>query len=442
MQKTIPMTSYQSTSLSGRITIPGDKSISHRSLILGGLASGETHIHGLLESDDVLNTAAAMQAMGACIHRKDDLWIIRGTGNGCLLAAQKPLDFGNAGTGARLVMGMVGPYHMKTTFIGDASLSKRPMGRILDPLRLMGVEIEATYGDHLPLTLYGPKMASPIRYRIPMASAQVKSAILLAGLNTAGTTTVIEPILTRDHTEKMLKAFGAELEIETDAEGTRFIHLGGQPHLTGQVINIPGDPSSAAFPLIAALLVEDSDITLENVLINPSRIGFIETLWEMGAQIELLNKRQTGGEDIADLRVKSSTLKGVTVPKKRAPSMIDEYPALAVAAAFAEGKTIMLGIEELRVKESDRLSAIAQGLKINNVNCEEGKDFLIVHGKGSAKGLGGGKVTTHLDHRIAMCFLVFGLVSEKPVTIDDKRMISTSFPEFVPFIKRLGGKIS
>ncbi|WP_406603990.1 3-phosphoshikimate 1-carboxyvinyltransferase [Bartonella gliris] len=442
MQKAIPITAYKSTRLSGKIKIPGDKSISHRSLILGGLANGKTHIHGLLESDDVLNTAAAMQAMGACIHKKDDLWIIRGTGNGCLLAAQQPLNFGNAGTGARLVMGMVGPYHMKTTFIGDASLSKRPMGRILDPLRLMGVEIEATHGDHLPLTLYGPKMANPIRYRIPMASAQVKSAILLAGLNTAGITTVIEPILTRDHTEKMLKAFGAELEIEIDAKGTRFIHLNGQPHLTGQTIDVPGDPSSAAFPLIAALLVEDSDIIIENVLINSSRMGLIETLWEMGAQIELLNQRKTGGEDVADLRVKSSMLKGITVPKERAPSMIDEYPVLAVAAAFAEGKTVMLGVEELRVKESDRLSAIAQGLKINNVDCEEGIDFLIVHGKSSAKGFGGGHVTTHLDHRIAMSFLIFGLVSEKPVTIDDKRMIATSFPEFIPFMQQLGGKIS
>ncbi|WP_317992614.1 3-phosphoshikimate 1-carboxyvinyltransferase [Bartonella gliris] len=442
MQKAIPITAYKSTRLSGKIKIPGDKSISHRSLILGGLANGKTHIHGLLESDDVLNTAAAMQAMGACIHKKDDLWIIRGTGNGCLLAAQQPLNFGNAGTGARLVMGMVGPYHMKTTFIGDASLSKRPMGRILDPLRLMGVEIETTHGDHLPLTLYGPKMANPIRYRIPMASAQVKSAILLAGLNTAGITTVIEPILTRDHTEKMLKAFGAELEIEIDAKGTRFIHLNGQPHLTGQTIDVPGDPSSAAFPLIAALLVEDSDIIIENVLINSSRMGLIETLWEMGAQIELLNQRKTGGEDVADLRVKSSMLKGITVPKERAPSMIDEYPVLAVAAAFAEGKTVMLGVEELRVKESDRLSAIAQGLKINNVDCEEGIDFLIVHGKSSAKGFGGGHVTTHLDHRIAMSFLIFGLVSEKPVTIDDKRMIATSFPEFIPFMQQLGGKIS
>ncbi len=442
MQKAISITAYKSTSLSGKIKIPGDKSISHRSLILGGLASGETHIHGLLESDDVLNTAAAIQALGACIIRKNGLWVIRGTGNGCLLAAQSPLDFGNSGTGARLVMGMVGPYHMKTTFVGDTSLSKRPMGRILDPLRLMGVEIEATHDDRLPLTLYGPKTASPIRYRLPMASAQVKSAILLAGLNTAGTTTVIEPILTRDHTEKMLKAFGAELEIETDAEGTRFIHLNGQPHLTGQTLDIPGDPSSAAFPLIAALLVEDSDITIENVLINNSRMGLVKTLWEMGAQIELLNQRQTGGEDVADLRVRSSMLKGVTVSKERAPSMIDEYPALAVAAAFAEGKTVMLGIEELRVKESDRLSALAQGLKINHVECEEGKDFLIVHGKNSAKGLGGGYVNTHLDHRIAMCFLVFGLASEQPVTIDHKQMIATSFPEFIPFIKRLGGKIA
>ncbi|WP_455482053.1 3-phosphoshikimate 1-carboxyvinyltransferase [Bartonella sp. B35(2025)] len=442
MQKAIPITAYKSTSLSGKIQIPGDKSISHRSLILGGLASGETYIYGLLESNDVLNTAAAMQAMGACIHKKNDTWIIHGTGNGCLLATQKPLDFGNAGTGARLVMGMVGSYHMKTTFIGDASLSKRPMGRILDPLRLMGVEIDATHGNYLPLTLYGPKTAHPIRYRIPMASAQVKSAILLAGLNTAGTTTVIEPIFTRDHTEKMLKAFGAELEVETDAKGTRFIHLNGQPYLTGQTIDIPGDPSSAAFPLIAALLVEDSDIIIENVLINNSRIGLIETLWEMGAKIEFLNQRQTGGENVADIRAKSSILKGVTVPKERAPSMIDEYPALAVAAAFAEGKTVMLGLEELRVKESDRLSTIAQGLKINNVCCEEGVNFLIVHGKNSKKELGGGHVITHLDHRIAMCFLVFGLASEKPVTIDDKRMIATSFPEFIPFMQQLGSKIS
>ncbi|AQX30046.1 3-phosphoshikimate 1-carboxyvinyltransferase [Bartonella schoenbuchensis] len=441
MQNAIPATAQKSTNLSGTIKIPGDKSISHRSLILGGLANGETHIHGLLESDDILQTAAAMQAMGAHIRKENNLWVIRGTGNGCLLQAQTSLNFKNSGTSARLIMGMVSSYHMKTTFTGDSSLSKRPMKRILDPLCLMGVSVEKMCDDHLPLTLYGPKMASPIYYRVPMASAQVKSAILLAGLNTPGITTVIEPILTRDHTEKMLKAFGAELEIETDKKGTRFIHLNGQPHLTGQIIDVPGDPSSAAFPLIAALLVEDSDIIIENVLINNSRIGLIQTLWEMGAKIDLLNQRQTGGEDVADLRVRSSILKGVTVPKERAPSMIDEYPALAVAAAFAEGKTTMLGIEELRVKESDRLSAIAQGLKINNVDCEEGVDFLIVHGQNSTKSLGGGCVTTYLDHRIAMCFLVFGLASEKPVTVDDTRMIATSFPEFIPLMHQLGGQI-
>ncbi|MCZ2203436.1 3-phosphoshikimate 1-carboxyvinyltransferase [Bartonella sp. A05] len=441
MQKAISTTAHKSTNLSGKIKVPGDKSISHRSLILGGLAHGETRIYGLLESDDVLHTAVAMQAMGAHIHKEHNLWIVHGTGNGCLLQAQTPLNFGNSGTGARLIMGMVGSYHMKTTFIGDTSLSKRPMGRILDPLRLMGAEIEATSEDLLPVTLCGPKTANPIRYRVPMASAQVKSAILLAGLNTPGTTTVIESTLTRDHTEKMLRTFGAELDIEMDKKGSHFIHLNGQPYLTGQIIDIPGDPSSAAFPLIAALLVADSDIIIENVLISNSRMGLIQTLWEMGAKIELLNQRKTSGEDVADLRIRSSELKSVTVPKERAPSMIDEYPILAVAAAFAEGTTIMLGIEELRVKESDRLSAIAQGLKANHVDCKEGMDFLIVHGNSATKNLGGGHITTHLDHRIAMCFLIFGLASEKPVTIDDTRMIATSFPDFIPLMQQLGGQI-
>ncbi|AGF73991.1 3-phosphoshikimate 1-carboxyvinyltransferase [Bartonella australis AUST/NH1] len=441
MGKAIPAIAYKSVNLSGTIKIPGDKLISHQSLILGGLANGETHIRGLLENDDVLCTAVAMQAMGANIRKKDDLWIIRGTGNGCLLQAQMPLNFSNAGTGACLVMGMVGSYHMKTTFIGSAALSKRSMRCILDPLRLMGTEIEATSGNYLPLTLYGPRMAGPICCRIPTASAQVKSAILFAGLNTAGTTTVIEPSLTRNHTEKMLKWFGAELDIETDKKGTRFIHLDGQPHLTGQIIDIPGDPSSAAFPLIAALLVENSDIIIENVLINDSRAGLIKTLWEMGAEIKFLNQRRTGEENVADLRVKSSMLKGVTVPKERTASMIDEYPALAVAAAFAEGRTTMLGIKELHAKELGRLSAVARGLKINHVDYKEGADFLIIQGKGSGKGLGGGHVMTHLDHRIAMCFLIFGLASEKPVTVDDKRMIATSFPEFIPLMRQLGGKI-
>ncbi|MHC5306386.1 3-phosphoshikimate 1-carboxyvinyltransferase [Bartonella sp. LJL80] len=441
MQKPIPAIAKKSESLSGHIRIPGDKSISHRSFMFGGLANGETRITGLLEGEDVINTGKAMQAMGAQIRKEGDEWIINGTGNGCLLEAEAPLDFGNAGTGARLTMGLVGTYAMKTSFIGDASLSKRPMGRILDPLRLMGVQVEAAEGDRLPLTLRGPVMASPITYRVPMASAQVKSAVLLAGLNTPGITTVIEPVMTRDHTEKMLVGFGADLEVETDAEGVRHIQLQGQGELQGQIIDVPGDPSSAAFPLVAALLVEGSDITIENVLLNPTRTGLIQTLLEMGGNIEFENKRQAGGEDVADIRVRSSVLKGVTVPKDRAPSMIDEYPVLAVAAAFAEGKTVMEGVEELRVKESDRLSAVANGLKANGIECQEGEDFLVVFGQPSGKGLGGGTVTTHLDHRIAMSFLTLGLASEKPVSIDDRRMIATSFPEFMDLMVKLGAKI-
>ena len=409
--------------------------------MFGALATGETRITGLLEGDDVIHTANAMQAMGARINKENGVWIIHGTGNGCLLEAQAPLDFGNAGTGARLTMGLVGTYAMKTRFIGDPSLSKRPMGRILDPLRLMGVQVEAAEGDRLPLTLWGAVTPNPITYRVPMASAQVKSAVLLAGLNTPGITTVIEPVMTRDHTEKMLVGFGADLEVETDARGVRYIHLEGQGELNGQVITVPGDPSSAAFPIVAALIVEGSDVTIENVLLNPTRTGLITTLLEMGADISFQNNRKTGGEDVADIRVRSSRLKGVRVPKERAPSMIDEYPVLAIAGAFAEGHTVMEGIEELRVKESDRLAAVANGLKINGVECEEGQDFLVVSGQPSGKNIGGGTVTTHLDHRIAMSFLVLGLRSEKPVTIDDKRMIATSFPEFMDMMTNLGAKI-
>lgn len=442
MHKSISAKASKSSALSGKIRIPGDKSISHRALMFGSLANGQTRITGLLEGEDVLHTAQAMQAMGAKIQKEKDVWLINGTGNGCLLEAEKPLDFGNAGTGARLTMGLVGSYAMKTSFIGDASLSKRPMGRILDPLRLMGVQVEASEGDRLPLTLWGAVTPNPITYRVPMASAQVKSAVLLAGLNTPGITTVIEPVMTRDHTEKMLVGFGADLEVETDAEGVRYIHLQGQGELEGQNIDVPGDPSSAAFPLVAALIVEGSDITIENVLLNPTRTGLIQTLLEMGADITFLNERQTGGEDVADIRVRFSHLKGIKVPKERAPSMIDEYPILAVAAAFAEGQTIMEGIEELRVKESDRLSAVANGLKANGIECTEGKDFLIVTGSPEGKLLGGGTVTTHLDHRIAMSFLVFGLGSEKPVTIDDHRMIATSFPEFMDLMAELGAEIA
>ncbi len=340
-------------------------------------------------------------------------------------------------------MGLVGVYDMETTFIGDASLSKRPMGRVLDPLREMGVQVlRSSPGDRMPITLRGPKVAAPITYRVPMASAQVKSAVLLAGLNTPGITTVVEPVMTRDHTEKMLRGFGASLEVETDRDGVRHIRIEGQGRLTGQIIAVPGDPSSAAFPLVAALIVPGSDIVVENVLMNPTRTGLITTLLEMGASIELLNARSAGGEDVADLRVRSSDLNGVTVPPERAPSMIDEYPVLAVAAAFAEGETLMQGLDELRVKESDRLSAVANGLKANGVDCTEGEVSLAVRGRPDGKGLGGGTVETHLDHRIAMAFLVHGLATARPVTIDDRSMIATSFPEFMGLMKGLGAEIN
>jgi 3-phosphoshikimate 1-carboxyvinyltransferase len=395
-----------------------------------------------------MRTGAAMKAMGAHIEKRGTEWVIRGTGNGTLLQPEGPLDFGNAGTGSRLTMGLVGTYDMETTFIGDASLSGRPMGRVLEPLRQMGVQVlKATPGDRMPITLHGPKHAAPITYRVPMASAQVKSAVLLAGLNTPGVTTVIEPVMTRDHTEKMLKGFGANLSVETDERGVRHIFIEGQGKLTGQTIAVPGDPSSAGFPLVAALIVPGSDITIENVLMNPTRTGLLLTLQEMGARIDIIDPRNEGGEDVADLRVRYSELKGVTVPPERAPTMIDEYPVLAVAASFAEGETLMQGLEELRVKESDRLSAVANGLKLNGVDCTEGEATLAVRGRPEGKGLGGHPngqdttVQTHLDHRIAMSFLVMGLATEKPVTIDDQAMIATSFPEFMGLMKGLGAQI-
>lgn len=435
-------TARRSAALEGRARVPGDKSISHRSIMFGGLASGETRIGGLLEGEDVMRTADALRAMGARIVKTGAEWVVNGTGNGALLEPQGPLDFGNAGTGSRLTMGLVGAYDMETTFIGDASLSKRPMGRILDPLREMGVQVLKTApGDRMPITLHGPKSTAPIAYRVPMASAQVKSAVLLAGLNTPGITTVIEPVMTRDHTEKMLKGFGANIGIETGRDGVRHIHIEGQGKLTGRPITVPGDPSSAAFPLVAALIVPGSDITIENVLMNPTRTGLIATLLEMGASIEFLDRRDAGGEEVADLHVRSSDLKGVSVPAERAPSMIDEYPVLAIAAAFAEGETVMNGLEELRVKESDRLAAVARGLEANGVECTEGRDWLSVRGRPGGKGRGGGNVETHLDHRIAMAFLVMGLAAENPVTIDDAAMIATSFPEFMGLMRGLGAEI-
>ena len=438
-----PAIARRSKALGGTVRIRGDKSISHRALMLGGLAAGRTRIAGLLEGEDVINTARAMRALGATVREEGGTWIVDGLGNGALLEPEAPLDFGNAGTSCRLTMGLVGAYDFTTTFVGDASLSKRPMGRVLDPLRQMGVQVASAEGGRLPVTLRGPKTANPVNYRVPMASAQVKSAVLLAGLNAPGITTVIEPVITRDHTERMLQAFGANLAVETGNEGERIIRLEGQGRLTGQDIDVPGDPSSAAFPLVAALLVPGSDITILNVLMNPIRTGLIVTLLEMGAQIDVLNARTAGGEDVADLRVRYSELKGITVPEDRAPSMIDEYPVLAVAAAFAEGRTIMSGLEELRVKESDRLSAVAAGLKLTGVDCEEAPAALVVHGRPGGKGLGNAAaaVATHLDHRIAMSFLVMGLASEHPVTVDDATMIATSFPGFLELMAGLGAAI-
>ncbi|RCL03496.1 MAG: 3-phosphoshikimate 1-carboxyvinyltransferase [Candidatus Tokpelaia sp. JSC161] len=431
---------YRSSPLQGDVYIPGDKSMSHRSLIIGGLASGETHITGLLESDDVLNTCKAMQAIGALIYKEKKRWIIKGTGNSCLLEAHHPLYFGNSGTGARLVMGLVGTYNMQTTFIGDISLSKRPMDRILDPLKLMGTQV-LTKNNHLPITLLGPTTAAPIIYHVPIASAQVKSSLLLAGLNTPGITTIIEDHITRDHTENMLKNFGANLEVKVNSYGQRKISLTGKGNLKGQNITVPGDPSSAAFPLVAALIIPESDIIIRNILINPTRIGILLTLQEMGGDIVLFNKRDIGSEPVADIRVRSSKLKGICILPNRVPSMIDEYPILSIAAAFAEGKTIMKGIEELRVKESDRLTAIANGLKANHISCEEGVDSLIIKGQPHGKGFGGGRVSTYLDHRIAMSFLILGLASEYDVSIDDSTMISTSFPQFHSIMKKLGANL-
>lgn len=424
----------------GAVAIPGDKSISHRSLMFGALASGRTVISGLLEGEDILATAEAMKALGAHIEKIGAQWVVDGLGVGGFKKPAHPLDFGNAGTGVRLAMGLVGAYPFETTFIGDASLSGRPMGRVLNPLRAVGVEvISAQEGDRLPVTVRGPQVPKPIHHTMNVASAQVKSCLLLAGLNTPGVTTIIEPVMTRDHTEKMLKGFGADITIEVDADGVRTIKLIGQPELHGQEIIVPGDPSSAAFPIVAALIVPGSDITLDNVLLNPTRTGLLTTLLEMGADIEITNRRLSGGEEIGTIRARHSALKGVTVPPERAPSMIDEYPILAVAASFASGTTKMLGLEELRVKESDRLAAVARGLEVNGVACVEGPDWLEVSGATTVRG--GGLVQTHLDHRIAMSFLTLGYASENPVTVDDGAIIATSFPTYVPLMRDLGANL-
>ncbi|MEP3429723.1 MAG: 3-phosphoshikimate 1-carboxyvinyltransferase [Roseibium sp.] len=436
-----PLTSAMGDPLKGTIRVPGDKSISHRSLMFGALAIGRTTVTGLLESEDVLATGDAMRAVGAKIEKHDDgSYTVDGIGLGSLLEPEDVIDFGNAGTGVRLTMGIFGSHNIAATFVGDASLSGRPMGRVLNPLREMGTNVIARDGDRLPASIRGAEQALPITYRVPMPSAQVKSAVLLAGLNAPGITTVIEPIATRDHTEKMLAGFGADISVTLNEDGERVIKLTGQPELKPQHIDVPGDPSSAGFPIVAALIIPGSDVIIENVLLNEHRTGLITTLIEMGGDIEILNRRETGGEEVADLQVKASQLKGITVPADRAPSMIDEYPVLAVAAAFASGDTFMPGLEELRVKESDRLAAVARGLEANGIPCVETEDTLTV--TGGANNIGGGTVITHLDHRIAMSFLILGMAAHKPVTVDDGAVIATSFPTFTSLFEGLGAKIS
>ncbi|MEJ8475216.1 3-phosphoshikimate 1-carboxyvinyltransferase [Roseibium algae] len=435
-----PLTTRSAGPLTGTIRVPGDKSISHRSLMFGALAVGRTTVSGLLESEDVLATADAMRAVGAKIERQEDgLYVVDGIGLGSLLEPDHVIDFGNAGTGVRLTMGIIGTHDIAATFVGDASLSGRPMGRVLDPLRDMGTSVVARNGDRLPASIRGAKQPLPLTYRVPMPSAQVKSAVLLAGLNAPGITTVIEPIATRDHTEKMLTGFGADISVTLNEAGERVIKLKGQPELKPQDVEVPGDPSSAAFPIVAALIVPGSDVTIENVLLNEHRTGLIKTLIEMGGDIQIVNKRNSGGEELGDIKVKSSQLKGITVPPKRAPSMIDEYPVLAVAAAFAQGDTHMPGLDELRVKESDRLAAVARGLEANGIPCVEGEDSLTV--TGGANQIGGGTVVTHLDHRIAMAFMVLGMAAHNPVTADDGAVIATSFPTFTSLFSGLGADI-
>ncbi len=437
-----PMRAKRGAALQGRVRAPGDKSISHRALIFGLLTVGETNVTGLLEGEDVLRTADAARALGAHVERlAEGAWRVQGVGVGSLLQPEGTLDFGNAGTGSRLMMGVVGGHPITARFDGDASLRKRPMKRILDPLTLIGARaLEQAEGGRLPLLLEGAREAMPITYETPVASAQIKSAVLFAALNAPGRTTVIEKEASRDHTEKLLAWFGAEVSVDRHGELGRRITLTGQPELRPRPIAVPADPSSSAFPIVAALIVPGSDVTIEGVMMNPLRIGLITTLQEMGADITLLGEREEGGETVADLRVRHSDLRGVTVPAHRAPSMIDEYPVLAVAASFATGETRMNGLHELRVKESDRLDAVAAGLAAAGVDHTVEGDNLIVRGS-AGMAPGGGLVETHMDHRIAMSFLVMGLATEKPMTVDDTAFIATSFPDFVPMIRRLGGDL-
>lgn len=433
----LPLSISARAPLRGTVTVPGDKSISHRSLMFAGLAVGESRIEGLLEGEDVLATAAAMRAMGAQIERDaDGVWHVAGVGVGGLLQPQTALEMGNSGTSTRLLMGLVASHPITATFTGDASLSKRPMGRVIDPLSMMGAEFTSSPGGRLPLTMRGLCPAVPIDYTLPVASAQVKSAVLLAGLNTPGITRVIEPVPTRDHSERMLRGFGADLSVEETPQG-RIISIRGEAELKPQQITVPGDPSSAAFWMVAASIVPGSDIIIANVGMNPTRTGIITALKMMGADITELNPRDVGGEPVADLQVRHAPLTAIEVPPDLAPSMIDEYPVLFVAAAFASGRTVARGAEELRVKESDRIAAMVAALGPNGVQLEEFEDGLAIHGNGGDLLAGGAQIASKLDHRIAMSMAVAGLAARNAVTIDDASPVATSYPGFFPTLDRL-----
>jgi len=436
-----PLAARKSPPLKGEARVPGDKSISHRSLILGALSVGETRVRGLLEGEDVLATAAAMQAFGADVSRSDDgEWSIHGVGVGGFAEPEDVIDCGNAGTGVRLIMGAMATSPIVATFTGDASLRSRPMARITDPMALFGARAYGRAGGRLPMTIVGAVDPVPVRYELPMPSAQVKSAVLLAGLNAPGETVVIEPEATRDHTERMLRGFGADLNVEESGQG-RVITLKGQPELNPQSIDVPRDPSSAAFPVCAALIVEGSDVLVPNIGLNPTRAGLFETLRDMGADLTYENEREEGGEPVADLRARySPNMKGIEVPPERAASMIDEYPVLSVVAANAEGTTMMAGVKELRVKESDRIDAMAKGLRANGVEVSEGEDWWEIKGMGPGGVPGGATAAARLDHRIAMSFLVMGMAAKKPVTVDDAAPIATSFPIFESLMGGLGAQ--
>ena len=433
-----PLAALRSGSLSGDVSVPGDKSISHRALIFGALSTGLTTVRGLLEGEDVINTAKALTALGAPAVKVGETWQITGAGVGGLMQPDPPtLDFGNSGTGVRLMLGALAGHDLSVTCLGDASLSRRPMGRVTAPLIKMGLEVEDGR-DRLPMKVTGTCDLIPIDYTLPVPSAQVKSAILIAGLHARGTTSVIETEATRDHTERMLRYFGATVETHHENGKTR-ISVAGNAEMSGRDVQVPGDPSSAAFLAAAATIIPGSELIIRNILYNPTRTGFYVCLEEMGADIARENERLEGGEPIVDLRIRASQLRGITVPPERAPSMIDEYPILAVVAAFAKGQTVMQGLGELRVKESDRLAATADGLAKNGIEANVSGDTLTVTGKKQVPG--GGTVITHLDHRIAMAFLVLGQASEAPVTVDDGHVIATSFPEFCPLMQSIGANI-